>query len=61
MNMHPASSRLLDFPDRLMAGVMGGVGLLCLALILTLAIVCFIYHKRGRRRRQNIKGKETTL
>ncbi|XP_048029499.1 protein turtle homolog A isoform X2 [Megalobrama amblycephala] len=55
MNMHPASSRLLDFPDRLMAGVMGGVGLLCLALILTLAIVCFIYHKRGRRRRKNIK------
>ncbi|KAK7125952.1 hypothetical protein R3I93_021358 [Phoxinus phoxinus] len=55
MNMHPASSRLLDFPDRLMAGVMGGVGLLCLALILTLAIVCFIFHKRGRRRRQNIK------
>lgn len=59
--MHPASSRLLDFPDRLMAGVMGGVGLLCLALILILAIVCFIFHKRGRRHRQNIKGKETTL
>ncbi|XP_056109232.1 protein turtle homolog A isoform X1 [Rhinichthys klamathensis goyatoka] len=55
MNKHPASSRLLDFPDRLMAGVMGGVGLLCLALILTLAIVCFIFYKRGRRRRQNIK------
>uniref|UniRef100_A0A671RLS7 Protein turtle homolog A-like n=1 Tax=Sinocyclocheilus anshuiensis TaxID=1608454 RepID=A0A671RLS7_9TELE len=50
MNMHPASSRLLDFPDQLMAGVMGGVGLLCLALILTLAIVCFIFHKRNRRR-----------
>ncbi|XP_050976391.1 protein turtle homolog A isoform X2 [Labeo rohita] len=55
INMHPASSRLLDFPDQLMAGVMGGVGLLCLALILTLAIVCFIFHKRNRRRRQNIK------
>ncbi|XP_067289830.1 protein turtle homolog A [Pseudorasbora parva] len=55
MNMHPASSRLLDFPDSLMAGVMGGVGVLCLALILTLAIVCFIFHKRGRRHRQNIK------
>uniref|UniRef100_A0A8C1ARX6 Immunoglobulin superfamily, member 9a n=1 Tax=Cyprinus carpio carpio TaxID=630221 RepID=A0A8C1ARX6_CYPCA len=55
MNMHPASSRLLDFPDQLMAGVMGGVGLLCLVLILTLAIVCFIFHKRTRRRRQNVK------
>ncbi|XP_073686216.1 protein turtle homolog A isoform X2 [Garra rufa] len=55
MHMHPASSRLLDFPDQLMAGVMGGVGLLCLALILTLAIVCFIFHKRNRRRRQNVK------
>ncbi|XP_043106664.1 protein turtle homolog A isoform X2 [Puntigrus tetrazona] len=55
MNMHPASSRLLDFPDQLMAGVMGGVGLLCLALILTLAIVCFIFQKRNRRRRQNAK------
>uniref|UniRef100_A0A673HF46 Protein turtle homolog A-like n=1 Tax=Sinocyclocheilus rhinocerous TaxID=307959 RepID=A0A673HF46_9TELE len=50
MNMHPTSSRLLDFPDQLMAGVMGGVGLLCLALILTLAIVCFIFHKRNRKR-----------
>uniref|UniRef100_A0A8C2JYG3 Immunoglobulin superfamily, member 9a n=1 Tax=Cyprinus carpio TaxID=7962 RepID=A0A8C2JYG3_CYPCA len=50
INMHPASSRLLDFPDQLMAGVMAGVGLLCLALILTLAIVCFIFHKRNRRR-----------
>lgn len=59
--MHPASSRILDFPDQLMAGVMGGVGLLCLALILTLAIVCLIFHKRNRRRRQNAKGKETTL
>uniref|UniRef100_A0A8C2JZX7 Immunoglobulin superfamily, member 9a n=1 Tax=Cyprinus carpio TaxID=7962 RepID=A0A8C2JZX7_CYPCA len=56
-----SSSRLLDFPDQLMAGVMAGVGLLCLALILTLAIVCFIFHKRNRRRRQNIKGKETAL
>ncbi|XP_026075436.1 protein turtle homolog A-like isoform X1 [Carassius auratus] len=55
INKHPASSRLLDYPDQLMAGVMGGVGLLCLALILTLAIVCFIFHKRNRRRRQNIK------
>ncbi|TRY95925.1 hypothetical protein DNTS_017257 [Danionella cerebrum] len=55
MNMHAASSRLLDFPDRLMAGVMGGVGLICLALILTLATVCFIFQKRSRRRRQNIK------
>ncbi|XP_016101332.1 protein turtle homolog A [Sinocyclocheilus grahami] len=55
INMHPASSRLLDFPDQLMAGVMGGVGLLCLTLILTLAIVCFIFHKRNRRHRQNIK------
>uniref|UniRef100_A0A671QVE6 Protein turtle homolog A-like n=1 Tax=Sinocyclocheilus anshuiensis TaxID=1608454 RepID=A0A671QVE6_9TELE len=50
INMHPASSRLLNFPDQLMAGVMGGVGLLCLTLILTLAIVCFIFHKRNRRR-----------
>ncbi|XP_077099061.1 protein turtle homolog B isoform X2 [Siphateles boraxobius] len=61
MNMHPASSRLLDFPDRLMAGVMGGVGLLCLALILTLAIVCFIFYKRGRRRRQNNKDLPPTI
>ncbi|XP_005155702.2 protein turtle homolog B [Danio rerio] len=55
MNMRPASSRLLDFPNHIMAGVMGGVGLLCLVLVLTLAIVCFISYKRSRRRRQNIK------
>ncbi|XP_051972038.1 protein turtle homolog A-like [Xyrauchen texanus] len=55
MAIPPASPRLLDFPDQLMAGVMGGVILLCLTLILALAIVCFIFHRRGQRCRQNMK------
>ncbi|XP_051973479.1 protein turtle homolog A-like [Xyrauchen texanus] len=55
MGMPPASPHLLEFPDQLIAGVMGGVILLCLTLILAMAIVCFVFHRRGQRRRQNIK------
>eukprot|EP00063_Salmo_salar_P009224 XP_013984059.1 PREDICTED: protein turtle homolog A-like isoform X2 [Salmo salar] len=53
MDMYPASSRLLEFvPKPLLAGVMGGVAFLCLALILVLGTVCIISHKRDQRRRK---------
>lgn len=55
MDMNPANSRLLDFSDQLLAGVMGGVGLLCIILLLILAIVCFVFYKKGQMCRQNTK------
>ncbi|CAB1318474.1 unnamed protein product [Coregonus sp. 'balchen'] len=53
MDMYPASSHFLEFvPEPLLAGVMGGVGFLCLAFILVLGSVCIFSHKRDQRRRK---------
>ncbi|KAM3599331.1 uncharacterized protein V6R79_003875 [Siganus canaliculatus] len=53
MEIYPASSRLLEFvPEPLLAGVMGGVGFMCLALLLLLGSACIISHKRDQRRRR---------
>ncbi|XP_020313701.1 protein turtle homolog A isoform X1 [Oncorhynchus kisutch] len=53
MDMYPATSRFLEFvPEPLLAGVMGGVGFLCLALILVLGTVCIFSHKRDQRCRK---------
>ncbi|XP_066507117.1 protein turtle homolog A [Hoplias malabaricus] len=52
----PTSSRLLEFvPQPLLAGVMGGMGFLCLALLLALATVCVIGHRRSRQRRKRME------
>ncbi|KAA0703843.1 Protein turtle -like protein A [Triplophysa tibetana] len=53
MDVNPANYRVLDFSDQMLAGVMGGVGLLCIILLLILSIVCFAFYKKGQRRRQN--------
>ena len=58
--MYPDSSRLLEFvPEPLLAGVMGGVGFLCLVLFLLLGVACVISRRRERRRRKR-QGGETT-
>lgn len=46
------TSRLSRVPDSLLAGVLGGVGFMCLALALLLGSACLINHKRNRRRRR---------
>ncbi|KAJ0057339.1 hypothetical protein NL108_004922 [Boleophthalmus pectinirostris] len=53
MDMYPSTSRLLEFgPEPLLAGVLGGVAFMCLALVLLLGVACLISHKRERRRRE---------
>uniref|UniRef100_A0A3B4BK78 Immunoglobulin superfamily, member 9a n=1 Tax=Periophthalmus magnuspinnatus TaxID=409849 RepID=A0A3B4BK78_9GOBI len=57
MDMYPSTSRLLEFgPEPLLAGVLGGVAFMCLALILLLGVACLISHKRERRRRERRDG-----
>lgn len=51
MDIYPSTSRLLEFgPEPLLAGVLGGVAFMCLALVLLLGVACLISHKRERRR-----------
>ncbi|KAK7896623.1 hypothetical protein WMY93_021948 [Mugilogobius chulae] len=53
MDMYPSTSRLLEFgPEPLLAGVLGGVAFMCLALVVLLGVACLISHKRERRRRE---------
>ncbi|XP_051269409.1 protein turtle homolog A isoform X2 [Dicentrarchus labrax] len=53
MEIYPATSQLLEFvPEPLLAGVLGGVGFMCLALVLLLGSACVISHKRDQRRRK---------
>ncbi|XP_034085345.1 LOW QUALITY PROTEIN: protein turtle homolog A-like [Gymnodraco acuticeps] len=53
MEIYPATSQLLEYvPEPLLAGVLGGVGFMCLALVLLLGSACFISHKRDARRRK---------
>ncbi|XP_050928747.1 LOW QUALITY PROTEIN: protein turtle homolog A [Lates calcarifer] len=53
MEIYPGTSRLLEFvPEPLLAGVLGGVGFMCLALVLLLGSACVISHRRDRRRRK---------
>lgn len=58
MEIYPATSRLLEFvPEPLLAGVLGGAGFMCLALVLLLGSACVISHKRDQRRRKRKDGK----
>ncbi|XP_040915450.1 protein turtle homolog A isoform X2 [Toxotes jaculatrix] len=53
MEIYPGTSRLLEFvPEPLLAGVLGGVGFMCLALVLLLGSACVISHKRDQSRRK---------
>ncbi|KAM4533145.1 protein turtle homolog B [Fundulus diaphanus] len=51
---YPATSRLLEFvPEPLLAGVLGGIGFMLLALILLLGSACVVSRRRDRRRKKN--------
>ncbi|XP_076875332.1 protein turtle homolog A isoform X2 [Brachyhypopomus gauderio] len=51
------SSHLLEFaPKQLLVGVMGGMGLLCLAFLLALAMACVIIQRRSRQQQKYVKG-----
>ncbi|XP_031711429.1 protein turtle homolog A isoform X1 [Anarrhichthys ocellatus] len=53
MEIYPATSRLLELvPEPLLAGVLGGVGFMCLALVLLLGSACVISRKRDQRLRK---------
>ncbi|XP_069370001.1 protein turtle homolog A isoform X2 [Paralichthys olivaceus] len=59
MEIYPGTSRLLEFvPEPLLAGVLGGVGFMCLALVLLLGSACVISHRRNQRRRKKKKRDE---
>ncbi|XP_051906187.1 protein turtle homolog A-like isoform X1 [Hippocampus zosterae] len=49
MEMYPSSSRLLESPEPLLAGILGGVGFMCLALVLLLGSACLISRRRNLR------------
>lgn len=58
MEIHPATSQLLEFvPQSLLAVVLTGVGFMCLALVLLLGAACAISHRRNQRRRKKKDGK----
>uniref|UniRef100_A0A8D3AY99 Immunoglobulin superfamily, member 9a n=1 Tax=Scophthalmus maximus TaxID=52904 RepID=A0A8D3AY99_SCOMX len=56
MEIYPGTSPLLEFvPEPLLAGVLGGVGFMCLALVLLLGAACVVSHKRNHRKRRKKK------
>lgn len=56
--MYPAPPSLLAFvPEPLLAGVIGGVCFLFVAIILSLVTACVMSHRRERRRRKRRDGK----
>uniref|UniRef100_A0A3B4DJX9 Immunoglobulin superfamily, member 9b n=1 Tax=Pygocentrus nattereri TaxID=42514 RepID=A0A3B4DJX9_PYGNA len=58
MEMYPAPHSLLAFvPEPLLAGVIGGVCFLFVAIILSLVTACVMSHRRERHRRKRRDGK----
>lgn len=56
--MSPASRGMLQLvPEPLLAGVMGGLGLLCVALLLIIGVACVFRRRSAKRKRRD--GKET--
>ncbi|CAG5867238.1 unnamed protein product [Menidia menidia] len=50
---NPATSQLLEFvPGSLLVGVLGGLGFMCLALVLLLGSACVISRRRNQQRRR---------
>lgn len=57
MDSYPVPSQLVDYvPEPLLAGVLGGVGFMGLALALLLGSACLVSRKMGRRCRQKKDG-----
>ncbi|XP_077398487.1 protein turtle homolog B [Vanacampus margaritifer] len=52
MEMYPSSSKLRNSPEPLLAGILGGFGFMCLALVLLLGSACLISHRRNLRRQK---------
>ncbi|XP_061590431.1 protein turtle homolog A isoform X2 [Cololabis saira] len=51
--LYATTSRLLEFvPEQLLAVLLGGVGFVCLALVLLLGTACVIHRKRKQRRKK---------
>ncbi|XP_039856143.1 protein turtle homolog A [Simochromis diagramma] len=62
MEIYPSTSRLLEFvPESLLAGVLGGVGFMLLALVLLLGSACIINRKRNQRRRKKSDEPPTAI
>lgn len=58
MDSYPVSSQLLEnVPEPLMAGILGGVGFMGLALAVLLGSACVVSRKMGRRCKQEEDGK----
>nr|XP_049594051.1 protein turtle homolog A-like isoform X2 [Syngnathus scovelli] len=55
MEMYTSSSRRLESPEPLLAGVLGGVGFMCLALVLLLGFAYLIKHRKNLRRQKTPK------
>uniref|UniRef100_A0A8C9SQP5 Immunoglobulin superfamily, member 9b n=1 Tax=Scleropages formosus TaxID=113540 RepID=A0A8C9SQP5_SCLFO len=59
MEVYPARRGLLHFiPEPLLAGVVGGVCFLFVAILLSLAMACIMGHRREQRRRKRRDGKD---
>ncbi|XP_058876510.1 uncharacterized protein LOC117966102 [Acipenser ruthenus] len=53
MDAYPSQTRLSELlPGPILAGVVGGVSFLCVAIILSVLTACVMNHRRGRRRRK---------
>lgn len=60
--MYPAPPYLLaSIPEPLLAGVIGGVCFLFLAIILSLGTVCVMNKRRDQRRRKKRDGKSNDV
>lgn len=58
MQMYPLRPSFLEvIPEPLLAGVLGGVCFLFVAIILSLVTACYMGHRRQRRRRKRRQGK----
>ncbi|XP_061115413.1 protein turtle homolog A [Conger conger] len=62
MEVYPARTSVLEFvPEPLLAGVVGGVCFLFVAIILSLLTACVMSHRRDRRRRKRRDDLPTAL
>ncbi|XP_048845402.1 uncharacterized protein igsf9b isoform X1 [Brienomyrus brachyistius] len=62
MEIYPAQTSLLDFiPEPMLAGVVGGVCFLFVAIILSLVTACIMNHRREKRRRRRRDDLPTAL
>lgn len=62
MEMYPVRTGFLEFvPEPLLAGVLGGVCFLFVAIILSLVTACVMSHRRAHRRRKRRDGKDCCI